>query len=395
MDITRRFVLRALAAGTVSPLLVSARGLEAYTGLLQQEPRPTPMFVPPKPGQIRLDGNENPLGPGKRAMDALVAAFGDAGRYPSNSIVSESDFAELLASSNGAKPENVVLGAGSGEILRTSVRAFTSKERALVTATPTFATSTSMAQTLGHPVREIPLDAKRKLDLGAMADAASGAGLVYFCNPNNPTATLHSAAAVRDFVDRVAKASPDAVILVDEAYHDYVTDPAYESAIPLALERENLVVARTFSKAYGMAGLRLGYGVGRNDTIAKLQKFRLRNNTNVLVLAAAAASVKDPGHIEEERKRNTEVRAFTMSFFQGAGYAPTDSQANFLFVDLGTSAKAFRDACAAKDVIVGRDFPPLEKAHSRISLGTMDEMKKATKVFAEVLGTMKTSEVRS
>jgi histidinol-phosphate aminotransferase len=355
------------------------------------------MFVPPKPGQIRLDGNENPLGPGTTAMDALVAAFGDSGRYPSNSAVSESDFTELLAGLNGTRTENVVLGAGSGEILRTSVRAFTSKEKGLVTATPTFATSTSAAQTLGHPVKEIPLDAALKLDVSAMADAARGAGLVYFCNPNNPTATLHGAARVQEFVERVATASPETVILIDEAYHDYVTDPAYRSAIPLALERPNVVVARTFSKAYGMAGLRLGYGIGQKETIARLQRFKLRNNTNVLVLAAAAASLKDPGHIDAERKRNTEVRAFTMAFFKDAGYSPTDSQANFLFVDLGRTSKEFRDACTEKNVIVGRDFPPLEKTHTRISLGTMDEMKKATKVFAEVLGTPRTStsEVRS
>jgi histidinol-phosphate aminotransferase len=145
-------------------------------------------------------------------------------------------------------------------------------------------------------------------------------------------------------------------------------------------------VTRTFSKAYGMAGLRAGYAVGQADTIKALARHRLTFGTNVLAVAAAVASLGDPAHIEKERKRNTEVRKFTMDFFAAAGFKPTDSQTNFLFVDLGRPAKQLREACKEHKVMVGRDFPPFEKTHARISIGTMEEMRRATEVFGKVLG---------
>jgi histidinol-phosphate aminotransferase len=389
MDSTRRLVLQALGAGSLSPLLVSARGLEAFRGLAEQQKPGKPKlpfsFAPPRPGQIRIDGNENPLGPGSVAMEALLAAFSDSGRYPNNSRVDAEEVTEILARTNGAAAENIVLGAGSGEILRTSVRAFTAKDRPLVSASPTFGTSAEAAKILGHPVKQVGLDAEMKIDLDAMASAAKGAGLVYFCNPNNPTATVHENAAVEAFVERVGKDSPGTVILIDEAYHHYVTDPFYRSAVAIALANPRVVVTRTFSKAFGMAGLRLGYGIGRKETVARLERIKLRNNTNVLVLAAAKASLLDPGHIDEERARNTEVRAFTVDFFRKQGYELAETQANFLFVNLRRPARDFREACEKSDVFVGRDFPPLEKTYTRISIGTMEEMQKATRVFSEVL----------
>jgi histidinol-phosphate aminotransferase len=175
------------------------------------------------------------------------------------------------------------------------------------------------------------------------------------------------------------------VILIDEAYHDYVTDPSYETAIPLALSTPNVLVARTFSKAYGMAGMRIGYAIGMADTLKPLAKLKMPYNVSVFGVAAAIASLADARHIEEERARNTEVRAFTVKALQDMGAKPADSQGNFLFVDIGRPAKEFRDACAKSGVMVGRDFPPFEKTHCRISIGTMDEMKKATEVFRTAL----------
>src|SRR4029453_15503119 len=177
----------------------------------------------------------------------------------------------------------------------------------------------------------------------------------------------------------------DTVILIDEAYHDYVTDPAYESAIPLAMNTPNVFVPRTFSKAYGMAGRRIGYAIGMTDTVKPLAMLKMPYNVSVFGVAAAIASLNDPKHIEDERARNTEVRAFPVKAPQEKGVKPTDSQANFLFVDIHRPAKDFRDACAKSGVMVGRDFPPFEKTHCRISIGTMDEMKKATEVFRTAL----------
>jgi histidinol-phosphate aminotransferase len=225
-----------------------------------------------------------------------------------------------------------------------------------------------------------------------IAAASKGdAGLVFFNNPNNPTATVHGAKTVTDMVERIRKASPNTAILIDEAYHDYVTDPSYESAIPLALSTPNVFVARTFSKAYGMAGMRIGYAIGMPATMKKLAQLKMPYNVSVFGVAAAIASLGDPQHIDDERKRNTEVREFTVKALQDMGAKPSESQGNFLFVDIGRPAKVFREACAKSGVMVGRDFPPFEKSHCRISIGTMAEMQKATEVFRAVLKTAVTT----
>jgi histidinol-phosphate aminotransferase len=218
-----------------------------------------------------------------------------------------------------------------------------------------------------------------------MIAAAPGAGLVFFNNPNNPTATVHGATAVTDFVERVRKAAPEATILIDEAYHEYVTDPSYASAVPLALETPNVIVTRTFSKAYGMAGMRIGYAVGRADTIKQLARFKMPYNVSVFGVAAALAALEDPAHLEAERRRNTEVRDYTQKVLVELGCTCTASNTNFLLVDVQRPAREFRDACAKQGVMVGRDFPPFEKTHARISVGTMREMKRAAEVFRTVL----------
>ena len=155
----------------------------------------------------------------------------------------------------------MVLGAGSGELLRNAVRAFTSPSRPLVVALPTYGTPASTARLIKTPLREVPVDAQFRLDLDAMAAAAKGAGLVFICNPNNPTATVHSAARITAFVDEVARTSPDTVVMIDEAYYDYVTDPGFATSAPIRALPAELLMLRTFSKSHGMrppARTRLG-----------------------------------------------------------------------------------------------------------------------------------------
>jgi histidinol-phosphate aminotransferase len=186
-------------------------------------------------------------------------------------------------------------------------------------------------------------------------------------------------------------ASPDTTVLVDEAYFDYVNDPDHQTHVPLAIENPRIIVARTFSKAYGMAGLRQGYAIGHPETIKKMRQWVGSSGTaslNVFGMAAATAAISqdaDGSFSANERTRNKAVREMVSKWFADRGMKPTDSQANFMFVNIGTPAKAFRDACRAKGVMVARDFPPFEKTHARISLGTMEEMTKAVQVFGEVL----------
>jgi histidinol-phosphate aminotransferase len=391
MALSRRgfFGIVGAARAPISGAVLAARGLEAYQAEAERAqgqggrtPRPP---LPPGVEEIRISSNENPLGPGKAALDAILGKFLQAGRYPFNSTPADSTLVAKLAEKYQVKAENIVLGAGSQEILRNAVRAFTSPVRHLVTAAPTFENCTNLARRLGHPVTEIKVDSAFRLDLETMLATVRGAGLVFLNNPNNPTATVHSAKTVTDFVERVRRISPDTVILIDEAYHDYVTDPAYSTAIPLALSTSNVFVARTFSKAYGMAGMRVGYGIGSADTVKALARFKMPYNVSVFGVAAAIASLDDPAHIEQEGVRNTQVRAFAVKALEGLDCKPTDSQTNFLFVDIGRPAKEFRDACAKAGVMVGRDFPPFEGTHARISIGTMGEMRRATEVFRDVL----------
>jgi histidinol-phosphate aminotransferase len=364
---------------------LSARGLEDHLALAQrgQGQRAARPPLPPGVEEIRISSNENPLGPGKAAIDAILGRFPEAGRYPFNSSPADAALVETLAKKYKTKAENIVLGAGSQEILKMAMRAWVSPSKGLVTALPTFENCTGYAKKYGLALVEVKVDSQMRLDVGGMIDAASAGdtGLVFFNNPNNPTATVHGAKTVADMVARIRKASPSTVILIDEAYHDYVTDPSYETAIPLALSTPNVFVARTFSKAYGMAGMRIGYAIGMAETMKKLAALKMPYNVSTFGVAAAIASLNDPQHIEDERKRNTEVRAFTVQALKDMGAKPADSQGNFLFADIGRPAAEFRDACAKQGVMVGRDFPPFEKTCCRISIGTMDEMKKAVDVF--------------
>jgi histidinol-phosphate aminotransferase len=396
---SRRSLFEVLAGGRADADVgrwLAARGHEAYqaqgTQAVDAPRRPKP--VPPGVRTIKISSNENPLGPGRAVLDAIVRQFPEAGRYPFNATPGDGALSNALATSYGVKPENIVLGAGSQELLKSAVRAFTSPGKALVTAGPSFENCPAIAKRLGHPVVEIKVDSSMRLNLDGMAAAATGAGLVFLCNPNNPTATVHGASAVEDFVRRVRSASPDTVILIDEAYHDYVTDPSYKTAIPLALSTPKVFVTRTFSKAYGMAGLRVGYAIGAADTMKPLHRLRMPYNVNVFGVTAAIVALGDARHIEQERARNTEVRQFTVKALEDLGCKSSDSHCNFLFVDVGRPAADFRDACAEQGIVVGRDFPPFEKTHVRISLGTMDEMKKATAVFRQVLRPLTTTASR-
>ena len=376
MPFTRRAFVKTLGVGGAGVL---AARRDAWAGLAD-----VAGAAPPRP--LLLHNNENPLGPGQAALDALRAALGEgapAGRYVFTRI---DELHQAIAEKFGAKAENVVTGCGSTQILRAAVQMFTSPTRPLVAGDLTYEECAGYAELIGTPVRAIPLDRALKLDLDAMADASKGAGVVFLNNPNNPTATLLSADAVGAFVDRVLTASPDTTILIDEAYHDYVTDRSHKTQVPAALANPRVIMARTFSKAHGMAGMRVGYALGHPETIQKLESWEGSNALNVAGIVVANASIRDQARLDAESDRNTKARQFTIDWFAKAGYSATDSQTNFLFVNIKRPAKEFREACRAQGVLVARDFPPFEKSHVRISIGTLDEMKRAAQVFGKVLG---------
>ena len=381
MTIDRRSFLRSVGAGSAATLipLVQARGHEAAS-VLRRLDTPDRLIAA---DLIRLDSNENPLGPAPEALKAITEWFGEAGRYPDLIYDGLTDGVSRYVK---VPKDHLLFGSGSGEILKVATETFVTRDRPLVTAGPTFETCGNRAGELGLPVKTIPVDRALRLDLDAMSAACDGAGLVFLCNPNNPTGTLHSAAALRDAMTRMLRAAPQLMVLVDEAYHEYVDDPGYSTMIPFALAERRVIVSRTFSKAYGMAGLRLGYAIARPETLEKMEPHLVSNNVNQLVGAAAVASLKLPGYADRERRRNSEARSFAVQILTDAGYQVAPPQANFLMVDIRRDSKEFREACRVRGVAVGRPFPPLT-THARISIGTLEEMQYAMGVITQVLRT--------
>jgi histidinol-phosphate aminotransferase len=366
---------------------ITARGREGGWISAFDAPLGAQGLAPTPTNPIVLASNENPMGPGQKVLDAIKASFGPNGATPGR--YSGAPLIEVLAKKHGVQPANIALACGSTQVLRTATHVFTARNRALAATIPTYEECAGYADMMGHPVRPVPLDSNFQMDLGRLADAARGAGMVFFCNPSNPTATYTGARDARDFFARVHRLSPETAILVDEAYFDYVVHPDHATHIPLAVEDPRIVVARTFSKAFGLAGLRIGYAVGHPEAIQKMNAWESAGNAsflNVFATHAAVASVEQgEAFVDAERARNKTVRDFTMKWFSDRGMKPTESQTNFMFVNVGGPVKAFRDGCLAKGVKVGRDFPPF-LTHCRISFGTMEEMQYAVKVFGEVTG---------
>jgi histidinol-phosphate aminotransferase len=381
MSLSRREFVRTLGiggAGVLSAEFIASRGFEEAMamGLLQERRAPRAADA------IVISSNENPRGPADTALDLLRGRVNyRVGRYPDNIGALEDTIAKKL----GGKSENVLIATGSGSILEAAVLAYASGSKALVNGTPSYSSPDRTASRIKAAIKLVPVEkASLALDLGAMADASKGAGLAFVCNPNNPTATVHSISAIADFVKKVRATSPGTAIHIDEAYLDYAADPN-GTAAPLALEYPDVFITRTFSKAYGMAGLRLGYAFGQPATLKKLSTAWGLGSVNVLTAAAGTATLKDAAHMDVERAENKRVRDFTLNAFKEMGHTGSVSNTNFVFLNIGRPAAEFRDACAKRNVFVARDFPPMEKTHARITIGTMDEMKKAVDVFREVL----------
>lgn len=375
MPFSRRAFVHTVGAGAAG-LFISGRGREgAFIGgetLFAQGAKP-----------LLLSSNENPLGCHPDVLAAVTGSMPAAGRY---AFAAADEVSALVAKRHGVKRENVLLGSGSTQILRTCTEVFTSKTAGLVAAIPAYEECASYAQLIGHPVTGVKLTPQLTMDLDALQRASKDAGLVFYCNPNNPVGTAVNGADTRAYLATLLKQSPNTTVLVDEAYFEYATMSGYETMIPLAIENPRVVVARTFSKCFGMAGLRIGYAIGHKDTIAKMEAWDSIDAISIMALQGAKAAMAVPASwVASEQRRNAEARAFTAKWFSDRGFTPTNSQTNFLFVDIKRPSRGFREACAKDGVVIGRDFPPYEQTHARISVGTMAEMQRAVKVFDKVL----------
>lgn len=320
-------------------------------------------------GAIHLNFNENPYGPSPKALEALATCGTLASRYPDGLYLRMRD---ALAQIHGVQRENIILGCGSTEILCVADEAFLGPGRNLVVAAPTYEAVVEYVNAAHGEVVKIPLTADHRHDLERMAAACtSKTGVVYVCNPNNPTGTI----VTRDeFAAFAARVPPTALILVDEAYFHFVDAPAYGTAINLLGEHPNIVVVRTFSKVYGMAGMRLGYAVGAKDTIRSMAPYNLQPfNGNCAVLAAAYESLSDQEHVAECGKKMNATRTWFADELAKDGRKFIPSQANFVMVDLGTDVQPIVEQFRARKILVGRRFPSMP-TFLRVSIGTEPEM---------------------
>jgi histidinol-phosphate aminotransferase len=325
---------------------------------------------------IRLSSNENPYGPPPAAFDAMRRAFDRVWRYPDEAA---DDLANELARLHGVGTDQVLLANGSGEILKLCAAAFTGPGRPVVMASPTFEAIGRYTRAAGGEVIGVPLTDDHRHDAAKMLEAARFAGLVYVCNPNNPTGSVTP--DLRGFLARIPAGT---AILVDEAYHHYAEGNGYESVVPLIAEHPNLIVARTFSKIYGMAGLRCGYAVGRSETLDRLRFHQTWDTLNGQALAAARAALGDSAHLERSRRLNREIRTWVAGELTARGHRSIPSQTNFLMTDLGRDVGPLIDALRRRKVHVGRRFPALP-THLRVTIGTRPQMERFLGALGEVL----------
>ena len=327
---------------------------------------------------VKIDSNENPYGPSEKAIQAIQASFSQSGRYAQNT----GQLHRALCDHHQISGGMLDIGYGSSEILKMAVEAFLGPDKNVVIAQPTYEAMARYGTVYGASAVRVPLDAQFRHDLKGMLSAVNEkTGLVYICNPNNPTATVVSGESLRNFVESMPSNIP---VLVDEAYHHYVDDPTYASAIPLAKQGKAVVVTRTFSKIYGMAGLRLGYAVGREDLVGKMSEYKIWLNANVLTVAAALASLDDKAFVERNRKLNADTRRYVEQAVRQMGLDTIPSQANFLMVDLKRDMSSVAGSLRSRGVFAGRAFYPLT-SHLRVTIGTAEEMKRFVEELRRVL----------
>lgn len=334
----------------------------------------------------KLGNNENPYGPSEAVMKAMTNAWKYSNRYgyPDGGIV------DAIAKHHGVKPENVMLGAGSGEILQVVAQAFTRGEKKVVGSDPSYNAVYSAATNIKADVVKVPLLPDYNQDVAGLIRATRQnhreVGFLYLCTPNNPTGNILTKDQIKQILDSIPE---DVPVLIDEAYHHYVEDPAYATSVPYVLEGRRVIVARTFSKINGMAGMRLGYAVAPRDVLQEMRPFST-GSINALVKWGGVTALKDVESMEKIKREAIQLREKTIAELKSLGFASIPSQTNFFMVHLKKPVVPVIEEFRKKQVIVGRPFPPMND-HLRVSVGTPDEMNRFMVAFKEIVAAPKTA----
>ncbi len=329
----------------------------------------------PAPGAVVIDSNENPLGPCQAAIDAMAKVIPTGGRYSDNLT---DELVSTFAKIEGLNPDYFHPTVGSTPPLALSVLAFTSPQKSYVTADPGFELGMNTAQNSGARVVKVPLTKSYAHDVKAMITAGSDAGVFYICNPNNPTGTLTPPS---DIEYLLANKPKDSVVLIDEAYIHLTEAP---NALDLVKAGKDVIVLRTFSKVYGMAGIRCGLVIARPDLLEKVMQRGGWNFMPVTAVVAATASLKDANLVPERRRINATIRQQTFDWLSRNSYSFIPSESNCFMVDVKRPGQEVRDAMAKENVMVGRIWP-IMPTWVRITVGTQDEMAKFQSAFQKVM----------
>jgi len=324
--------------------------------------------VPPDEDAVLLDSNENPLGPSPAARQVAMDAFDRSFRYPGAAYRT---LLGQIAEREQVSTDHIVMGTGSSEVLCMAGAAYGLHDGEVVTAEPSYKGLSGYAEGMGAYVNRVPLTDDLTLDLEQMdRRTTASTSLVFVCNPNNPTGTIVGPDALREFAREVSRR---AVVFVDEAYYEFIDEEKQASAVDLVRDGENVIVSRTFSKLFGMAGLRIGYGIARPDIVERIEPYSM-GMPNVVGLHAALESLNDTAFQEKSRRKIVEAREHTTGVLDDLGMDYADSQASFVFFRTGRDITTFQKEMAAQGVQVGRPFPPYTD-WCRVSMGTMDQIK--------------------
>jgi histidinol-phosphate aminotransferase len=328
----------------------------------------------------KLANNENNFGIPDSVMKAMTDHWKYAGRYGYPGAGVQAAIAEY----DGVKAENVMLSHGSGEILSLIGTALLQGGKKVIGVDPTYASVYSHASNIKSEAIRIPLTADYRQPMDQIIEATNRhkdeIGFVYICNPNNPTGVIVTKQEIKKLLDSIPATMP---VLIDEAYHHYVDDPNYATAMPYVAEGRQVVVARTFSKIAGMAALRIGYAVAPTEILQKMRVYQ-GGAINVLAQYGAVAALKDKAAMAEVKAKTIALREKTAKDLKALGYDVIPSQANFFMVGLKREVQPVIQAFREEGVLVGRPFPPMTQ-HLRVSVGTAEEMDRFLVAFKKVM----------
>ena len=379
MPVSRRNFLKTLSVGAAMGIGASTPAA-AMKNFWQVDPPLVPRRMLNAP--ILLNSNENAYGPPPRVMDAMRDSMHLANRYPDRDY---ERLTEAITSMHKVNSDQVLLGCGSTEILRLAGDAFTTDQTRLVVATPTFEAIARYAETGGTPVFRVPLDRDYAHDLEGMQRAGGNqAGLFYICNPNNPTASITPRKRIEAFLGRIPASSR---VLIDEAYHHFAAGSSsdYMSFLDRPFDDDRIIVARTFSKIYGLAGMRLGYAVSTPANIARMKPYQLYDNVNIVAARGGMAGLNDDAGTQVSVQRNAADRREFVSQARARKLSVIPSYANFVMMETGIPIETLISYFESKFIHIGRPFPPMN-TFARISLGLPAEMQTFWKTWDAMPG---------